>query len=604
MNDEQLHAMRHSLAHIMAAAVQRLYPEAKFGVGPVVENGFYYDIDLGERKISEQNFPKIEKEMRKLIEYGDTFERFTMPIDEAIEWAREHDQPYKEELLNDLKRSGTTVAKDLDVDELGLATDGDAAVEEVSFYRNGKFVDLCRGPHVENTKDIGAFKLMRVAGAYWRGKETNPQMQRLYGVAFATQGELDEYLERLEQAKLRDHRKLGKELDIYTTSNLVGVGLPLFMPRGTILRDIVAQYSNQLRQKHGFEKVWTPHITKKDLYETSGHWAKFGDELFLVKSQETSDEMALKPMNCPHHTQIFASRPRSYRDMPVRYLETTTDYRDEKTGELGGLNRVRSLTQDDSHVFARPDQIEQEIDHLLAAARELYGTINMQLRVRLSYRDESDGYLGDIALWESAQAQLKRAVEANDLAFYEQTGEAAFYGPKIDFMATDAIGREHQVATVQLDFVQPERFGLEYATAEGGFARPVMIHCALLGSIERFMSVFIEHTAGWFPFWSAPEQVRILTINDTVMDYVEEITTILSNVVLMTPVKYNEVRFTTDARNESLGKKIREATAMKIPVQLIVGAKDKEAREVSVRTQAGEEKVVLDKLADYLKGLA
>ena len=263
MNDEQLHAMRHSLAHIMAAAVQRLYPEAKFGVGPVVENGFYYDIDLGERKISEQNFPKIEKEMRKLIEYGDTFECFTMPIDEAIEWAREHDQPYKEELLNDLKRSGTTVAKDLDVDELGLATDGDAAVEEVSFYRNGKFVDLCRGPHVENTKDIGAFKLMRVAGAYWRGKETNPQMQRLYGVAFATQGELDEYLERLEQAKLRDHRKLGKELDLYTTSNLVGVGLPLFMPRGTILRDIVAQYSNQLRQKHGFEKVWTPHITKK-----------------------------------------------------------------------------------------------------------------------------------------------------------------------------------------------------------------------------------------------------------------------------------------------------------------------------------------------------
>lgn len=604
MNDEQLHAMRHSLAHIMAAAVQRLYPEAKFGVGPVVENGFYYDIDLGERKISEQNFPKIEKEMRKLIEYGDTFERFTMPIDEAIEWAREHDQPYKEELLNDLKRSGTTVAKDLDVDELGLATDGDAAVEEVSFYRNGKFFDLCRGPHVENTKDIGVFKLMRVAGAYWRGKETNPQMQRLYGVAFATQGELDEYLERLEQAKLRDHRKLGKELDLYTTSNLVGVGLPLFTPRGTILRDIVAQYSNQLRQKHGFEKVWTPHITKKDLYETSGHWAKFGDELFLVKSQETSDEMALKPMNCPHHTQIFASRPRSYRDMPVRYLETTTDYRDEKTGELGGLNRVRSLTQDDSHVFARPDQIEQEIDHLLAAARELYGTINMQLRVRLSYRDESDGYLGDIALWESAQAQLKRAVEANDLAFYEQTGEAAFYGPKIDFMATDAIGREHQVATVQLDFVQPERFGLEYATAEGGFARPVMIHCALLGSIERFMSVFIEHTAGWFPLWAAPEQVRILTINDTVMDYVEEITTILSNVVLMTPVKYNEVRFTTDARNESLGKKIREATAMKIPVQLIVGAKDKEAREVSVRTQAGEEKVVLDKLADYLKGLA
>ena len=602
-NDEQLHVMRHSLAHIMAAAVQRLYPGAKFGVGPVVENGFYYDIDLGERKISEQNFAKIEKEMRKLIEYGDSFERFILPIDQAIDWARENNQPYKEELLNDLKRSGTTVVKELDADELGLAVDGDAAVKDVSFYKNGTFIDLCRGPHVENTKDIGAFKLMRVAGAYWRGKETNPQMQRLYGVAFATQEDLDEYLDRLEQSKLRDHRKLGKELDIYTTSRLVGVGLPLFTPRGTILRDIVAQYSNQLRQKYGFEKVWTPHITKKDLYETSGHWAKFGDELFLVKSQETSDEMALKPMNCPHHTQIFASRPRSYRDMPVRYLETTTDYRDEKTGELGGLSRVRSLTQDDSHVFARPDQIEQEINNLLAAARELYETIGMRLRVRLSYRDDGDGYLGDVALWKSAQEQLKHAVEANRLEFFEQEGEAAFYGPKIDFMATDAIGREHQVATVQLDFVQPERFALEYATAGGGFDRPVMIHCALLGSIERFLSVFIEHTAGWFPFWAAPEQVRILTINDTVLDYVEEITTQLSEVILMNPVKYNEVRFTTDVRNESLGKKIREATAMKIPVQLIVGSKDKEAREVSVRTQSGEEKVALARLAGYLEGL-
>ncbi|HMS93356.1 MAG TPA: threonine--tRNA ligase [Candidatus Saccharibacteria bacterium] len=603
MNDDQLHAMRHSLAHIMAAAVQRLWPEAKFGVGPVVENGFYYDIDLGDRKISDQNFAKIEKEMRKLIAFGDDFERFTMPINQAIEWAHEHDQPYKEELLNDLKRSGTTVAKDLDVDELGLATDGDAAIEEVSFFKNGNFVDLCRGPHVANTKDVGAFRLLRVAGAYWRGKETNPQMQRLYGVAFATEDELNEYLERLEQAKLRDHRKLGKELDLYTTSNLVGVGLPLFTPRGTVLRDIVAQYSNQLRQAYGFEKVWTPHITKKDLYETSGHWAKFGDELFLVTSQETSDQMALKPMNCPHHTQIYASKPRSYRDMPVRFLETTTDYRDEKTGELGGLNRVRSLTQDDSHVFARPDQIEAEINNLLASARELYGTIGMPLRVRLSYRDDSDGYLGDVDLWQSAQAQLKAAVEANELDFFEEEGEAAFYGPKIDFMATDAIGREHQVATVQLDFVQPERFNLEYTADDSSKQRPVMIHCALLGSVERFLSVFIEHAAGWFPFWAAPEQVRILTINDTVLPYVEEITSILTETVLMNPVKYNEVKFTTDTRNESLGKKIREATAMKIPVQLIVGPKDAEAREVSVRTRDGEEKVALDALREYLRGL-
>ena len=603
MSEDKLYAMRHSLAHIMAAAVQRLWPDAKFGVGPVVDHGFYYDIDLGETKISEQQFNKIEKIMRRIIAEKQDFVCTKCPIDDAIQWAKDNHQPYKEELLNDLKRTGTTVAKDLDAAEMGTIAEGDSALDEVSFYTNGSFRDLCRGPHVANTGEVGAFKLMRAAGAYWRGNEKNPQMQRLYGVAFATQEELDDYLEKLELAKQRDHRKLGKELDLYTTSSLVGVGLPLFTPRGTILRDVVAQYSNQLRQKFGFEKVWTPHITKKDLYETSGHWAKFGEELFLVKSQETSDEMALKPMNCPHHTQIFASQPRSYRDMPVRYLETTTDYRDEKTGELGGLNRVRSLTQDDSHVFCRPDQIEQEINNLLSAAQELYGTINMKLRVRLSYRDDSDAYLGEPELWVSAQNQLKSAVEKVGLDYFEQEGEAAFYGPKIDFMATDAIGREHQVATVQLDFVQPQRFGLEYTESDGNFTTPVMIHCALLGSIERFLSVFIEHTGGWFPFWAAPEQVRILTINDTVLDYVDEITTILSEVTLMQPVKYNEVRFTTDTRNESIGKKIREATVVKIPTQIIVGPKDKEQRIVSVRTQSGEEKVELVKLAKYIRGL-
>lgn len=600
---EHLHAMRHSLAHITASAVQKLWPEAKFGVGPVVDNGFYYDIDLGEQKISEADFKRIEKTMREIINQGQEFERFELPLSEAIAWAQEQGQPYKEELLNDLGRAGTTVAKDLDVNELGLASEGDAAVETVSFYKNGDFTDLCRGPHVANTKEVGAFKLIRVAGAYWRGKETNPQMQRLYGVAFDSQEELDAYLLQIEEGKARDHRKVGRELDLYTISPLVGAGLPLFTPRGTILRDIFSQYSNQLRQRYGFQKVWTPHITKKDLYETSGHWEKFGDELFLVTSQETSDSFALKPMNCPHHTQIFASSPRSYRDMPVRFLETTTDYRDEKTGELGGLNRVRSLTQDDSHVFARPDQIEAEMHNLLSSAQELYETIGMQLRVRLSYRDDGAGYLGNPALWTSAQAQLKQAVEAIGLDFYEVDGEAAFYGPKVDFMATDAIGREHQVATVQLDFVQPERFGLSYTDAEGNAARPIMIHCALLGSIERFLSVYIEHTGGWFPFWAAPEQVRVLTINDTVNDYVGEIRAVLDDLVLMEPVKYNEVRYTVDDRNESLGKKIREAAGTKIPVQLIVGPQDKEARQVSVRTQAGEEKVALTQLSDYLKGL-
>lgn len=604
MNDEQqLHAMRHSLAHITAAAVQHLWPDAKFGVGPVVENGFYYDIDLGDTKISEQDFGKIEKEMRRIINQKQDFVRSAGPVDEAIEWAKSSSQPYKEELLNDLKRSGTTVAKDLDAEAMGTIAEGDTAVEEVGFYTNGDFTDLCRGPHVANTADVGAFKLMRVAGAYWRGNEKNPQMQRLYGVAFVTQVELDSHLEMIEEAKRRDHRKLGKELDLYTISPLVGAGLPMFTPRGTVIREVLAKYSNQLREVRGFQKVWTPNITKTALYETSGHWAKFGDELFLVTSQETDDKMALKPMNCPHHTQIFASQPRSYKDMPIRYLETTTDYRDEKTGELGGLNRVRSLTQDDSHVFCRHDQIEDEIDGLLASVRELYQTIDMKLRVRLSYRDDGDGYLGDIELWESAQAQLKNAVIKNELHYFEQEGEAAFYGPKIDFMATDALGREHQLATAQLDFVQPGRFGLEYKDAESNTQTPVMIHCALLGSIERFMSVFIEHTAGWFPFWAAPEQVRILTINDTVLDYVDEIKTILSGVVLMKPVKYNEVRFTTDDRNESLGKKIREATAWKIPVQLIVGPKDKEVREVSVRTQSGEEKVALDQLSEYLRSL-
>ena len=602
MSTDELHEMRHSLAHIMAQAVQHLWPQAKFGVGPAIDNGFYYDIDLGGATISEDDFPKIEKEMKKIIAADYPFERRDVPIEDAIAWAESNHQVFKLELLNDLKRSGTTVAKELVGEDLGSVTDRDSKLKTVSLYSQGDYTDLCRGGHVDSTGKVGAFKLMRVAGAYWRGDEKRQQMQRLYGVAFATHKELDDYLKNLELAKQRDHRKLGKELDLYTTSPLVGVGLPLFTPRGTILRDVVAQYSNQLRQKFGFEKVWTPHITKKDLYETSGHWAKFGEELFLVKSQETSDEMALKPMNCPHHTQIFASRPRSYRDMPVRYLETTTDYRDEKTGELGGLNRVRSLTQDDSHVFCRPDQIENEINNLLSAARELYGTIDMKLRVRLSYRDNSDAYLGERSLWNSAQNQLKSAVEKVGLDYFEQEGEAAFYGPKIDFMATDAIGREHQVATVQLDFVQPQRFGLEYTESDGNFTTPVMIHCALLGSIERFLSVFIEHTGGWFPFWAAPEQVRILTINDAVLDYVEEITTILSGVTLMKPIKYNDVRFTIDIRNESIGKKIREATVVKIPTQIIVGPKDKAARVVSIRTRASEEQISIDQLANYIKG--
>ena len=579
MSEAQLYAMRHSLAHITAQAVQHLWPEARFGVGPVVEHGFYYDIDLGETKISEGDFKRIEKEMRTIINKDFPFERSEKSIDEALAWAENAGQPYKVELLNDLKRAGTTIAKDLDTETIGVASNGESVVENVSFYTDGDFTDLCRGPHAESTGQVGAFKLLRVAGAYWRGNEKNPQMQRLYGVAFATKEDLEQHLTMLEEAKSRDHRKLGQELDLYTISPLVGSGLPLFTPRGTVLRDQLAAYSNDLRQKHGFEKVWTPHITKIDLYKASGHWDKFGDELFLVTSQETSDEFALKPMNCPHHTQIYASKPRSYRDLPVRYLETTTDYRDEKTGELGGLNRVRALTQDDSHVFCRNDQIEQEINQLLSAAHELYQALGMKLRVRLSYRDDSDAYLGDRELWTSAQAQLKDAVIANGLEYFEADGEAAFYGPKIDFMATDAIGREHQVATVQLDFVQPGRFGLEYTSDTGEKLAPVMIHCALLGSIERSLSVYIEHTAGRFPLWLAPEQLRIIQVKDT-----DEIIPFVAK--LREQALEHGIRVVVDDSNETVGKKIRSSQTMKVPYTLVVGEKEVADARLTPRVRA------------------
>lgn len=578
-DQDNLYAMRHSLAHIMASAVTQLWPEAKLGVGPVVENGFYYDIDLGDTKISNENFNSIEDKMRAIIAENQPFVQSEKGIEEAIQWAESHGQPYKKELLNDLKRAGTTAAKDLDSKELGLATEGESKVESVSFYKNGDFEDLCRGPHVESTGKVGAFKLMRVAGAYWRGNEKNPQMQRLYGVAFATPKELRVHLDMLEEAKKRDHRKLGQELDLFVVSDMVGSGLPLFTPRGTVLREELARFSNELRQAYGFEKVWVPHITKKDLYEASGHWDKFGDELFLVKSQETKDELVMKPMNCPHHTRIYAARPRSYRDLPVRYLETTTVYRDEKSGELGGLSRVRSITQDDSHVFCRDDQIEIEIDNLLSAANDLYATVEMSLRVRLSYRDESDAYLGSKDLWTSAQEQLKSAVLANNIEYYEEEGEAAFYGPKIDFMATDAIGREHQVATVQLDFVQPERFGLKYIGDDGAEKQPVMIHCALLGSIERFLSVYIEHTAGKFPIWLAPEQIRIVTVNQ------EETTTNFADNILQKGKELG-LRVTVDNSNESVGKKIRSAEVAKVPYTVVIGEKEIASGQLVPRIRA------------------
>lgn len=602
MDDSRLHIMRHSLAHIMAAAIQHLWPEAKFGVGPVIKDGFYYDIDLGDYKISEDDFIKIEKEMKKIIDRGDKFELSELPIDQAIDWAKQNNQPYKEELLNDLKRSGTTISKDLDIDELGLVSDGPAAVEKVSFYKTGDFVDLCRGPHVASTKDVGVFKLMRVAGAYWRGDEKRAQMQRLYGVAFLSQSELDLYLEQQEQAKLRDHRKLGKELDLFAFSPLVGAGLPLFTPRGTVLRDKIGGYSQQLQEKYGYERVAIPHITKTDLYKKSGHYDKY-PERFTVTSVESDDEFMMKPMNCPHHAQIFASQPRSYRDLPIRYMENTIVYRDEKTGELHGLSRVRGATQDDAHVFCTIDQIEDEFTAIMNMIREMYDEFGLKWRARLSFRDDSDNYLGDKDLWDKAQAIIEDVAKKMNIEYFIGLGEAAFYGPKIDIMATDALGREWQLATEQLDFVQPQRFDLIYTAEDGSYQHPVMIHKALLGSIERFLSIFIEHTAGWFPFWAAPEQIRILTINDTVLDYVDEIEQVLKNAILMKPLRYNEIRFSRDDRNESLGKKIRESTAWKVPIILIVGPKDKQDRQVSIRTQSGEKKIEFDQLSQFIENM-
>jgi threonyl-tRNA synthetase len=573
---DDLQAMRHSLAHIMAGAVQHLWPEARFGVGPAVQDGFYYDIDLGEAKISEADFDKIEAEMRNIIKADQPFERLEKPIDEAIAWAKDSKQPYKEELLNDLKRSGTTLAKDLDASEMGTITEGDAAVENVSFYRNGDFTDLCRGPHVASTGKTGAFKLLRVAGAYWRGSDKNAQMQRLYGVAFATGDELAKHLNMLEQARARDHRRLGQELDLFVFSDLVGAGLPLFTPRGTVVRDALLGFSEELQKRYGYEKVAIPHITKQVLYETSGHWDKFGDELFLVKSQETTDQFVLKPMNCPHHTQIFAGRPRSYRDLPLRYMESTIQYRDEKKGELNGLSRVRSITIDDSHVFCRPDQIEAEFEAILSMVKDMYSVLGMQFRARLSFRDESEGYLGDPKVWESAEKTLEDMAKKVGLEYFVERGEAAFYGPKIDVMVTDALGREWQCATEQLDFVQPERFGLTYTDEQGGEQTPVMIHKALLGSVERFLSVYIEHTAGRFPVWLAPEQVRLITVNqekDTV-EFAEKV---------MNQAKELGLRVTVDNSNESVGKKIRASEIWKVPYTVVVGEKEIASGEVVPR---------------------
>lgn len=585
-NIEELEKMRHTLSHVLAAAVKELYPTTTFGVGPTVENGFYYDIDFSDNKVSDADLPKIEKKMREIIAQGCKMVRREVSRTEALDWAKNNEQKYKVELINDLPED-----------------------EVISFYDivlpDGKvlFEDLCRGPHVDNLKEIGEFKLVRVAGAYWRGDEKREMLTRIYGVAFETKDDLNAYLKRQEEAKARDHRKLGKELDLFCFSDLVGAGLPLFTPRGTILRDLLNDFTQGYRLRCGYKKVCIPHIANVDLYKTSGHYEKF-PELLRFVSSESGDELAIKPVSCPHHSQIFASVPRSYKELPIKYLETTMVYRDERKGELGGLSRVRAITQDDSHVFCTDDQVEMVFGELIESAKDLYSRINMKLKLRLSFRDDGDGYIGDPEMWKKAQNSIQRMADKFEMEYFIGLGEAAMYGPKMDFMAVDALGREWQLATVQLDYAMPKRFGLEYVDVDGSKKTPIMIHCALIGSIERFMSIFIEHTAGWFPFWCAPEQVRILTVNDQVGDYVEEIKDIVSKVELTDPINNNMIRYSVDDSDDSLGKKIKRAVAMKIPAILVVGPKDVENKEISVRLRNKEEKIELEKLSEYLKKIA
>lgn len=579
MNDDQLHAMRHSAAHILAAAITELYPDAKLGVGPVIENGFYYDMAL-PASISEEDFPRIEEKMRQIVKSGEAFRREEMPIDEAINFFEYRKQDFKVELLTDLKEKGTTKISEEELQDVG------GSVDTVSVYYTGEFVDLCRGPHVENAGEIGAFKLTKVAGAYWRGNEANPQLQRIYGIAFATQEELDQHLAMLEEAKKRDHRKLGAELDLFIFSDLVGPGLPLWTPKGTLLRNLLDDFVWELRKARGYERVEIPHITKKELYEKSGHWEKFQDQLFQIETRE-GHHFAMKPMNCPHHTQIFDRKLHSYRDMPERYANTTMCYRDEQTGELHGLSRVRSFEQDDAHVFCRENQVKDEMLKIWDIIETFYAAVGFgELEPRLSFHDPEtpEKYLGSSETWEKAENALRELAKEKGVDAKEEIGEAAFYGPKVDFITKDSIGREWQVATIQLDMQMPERFDLTCVNEAGEKERIVMIHAAIMGSIERFLSNYIEHVAGAFPMWLAPEQIRIVTVSEDFKEYAEG---------LLAKLKEAGLRAELDAAAEKVGKKIRNAAMQKVPWTIVVGAKEVEGGDFKVNVFGQEEDIIV-----------
>ncbi len=551
-SDINIEHIRHSLAHLLGAAVLELYPDSKLAIGPAVDDGFYYDIEING-KVSDADLPRIEVEMRKILKTWNKFESIKETPDSAR--ARYVGNPYKKEIIDELETKG----------------------EEITSYRSGRFVDLCRGGHVSSLKDINpdAFKLLRVAGAYWRGDGKNTQLTRIYGFAFSTKEGLDKYEKMVEEAKKRDHKKLGVELDLFTFSELIGSGLPLFTPKGTLLRDALDNFVWQLREKRGYYRVDIPHLTKKDLYEKSGHWDKFGDDLFKLKTRE-GHLFAIKPMNCPHHTQIYARKPHSYRELPQRYANTTKVYRDEQTGELSGLARVRAITQDDAHVFCRTTQVKEEMLKVWDIISEFYGSFGFDLSIRLSLHDPKnpEAYLGSESVWEDSEKQLKEVIKGKKAKAEERTGEAAFYGPKIDFIAKDSLGREWQVATIQLDMNLPEKFDLNCINEKGEKERIVMIHAAIMGSIERFMSILIEHYAGAFPVWLSPVQVAVLPISDAQNEWADKIGEELSKM---------SIRYEINKNSETLGKKIREAEMQKIPYLLVIGGKEVKSKEVAVR---------------------
>lgn len=575
-NNEDLSHIRHSLAHLLGAAVLELYPEAKLTIGPAVEDGFYYDVDFGNQKITEESLAKIENKMREIFPTWKDFAKEEVMGDPAKTHFKNNE--YKKELI------GEVIKKQ----------------EPITFYTSGTFTDLCRGGHVENMQTIpaDAWKLDRIAGAYWRGDEKNKMLTRIYGLAFESKEKLDAHLTFLEEVKKRDSRVLGKQLKLFTISPLIGPGLPVLQPNGMAIRVELEKFLWELHSTKGYQRVWTPHITKKELYVTSGHWDKFADDLFHVKGGSSSEEFVVKPMNCPHHMQIFADNQFSYRDMPVRYFEPATVYRDEKSGQLGGLLRVRAITQDDGHLFCRVSQIAAEVNTIVSIIKEFYTTFGLMSDywVRLSVRGEDKSmYLGGDDVWNKAEAALEEAAKINNLNYKPGPGEAAFYGPKLDFMFKDAIGREWQLATIQCDFNLPERFDLSFINEQGEKERPVVIHRAISGSIERFMGVMIEHFAGAFPVWLSPVQVKVLPVSDKFLTYAEEV---------LAKLKLENIRVTLDDSKESLGKKIRDAKMEKTPYLLIIGEKEVTDQTITVEKRGSTEKGTPQELADFVETIS